>query len=176
MIRTPPVTIRNEEPADASAIRALNKVAFDGPDEADIVDAIREACSSALSLVAEQEGRVVGHILFSPATVVSVGGDVVGMGLAPMAVESRSQRQGVGSSLVETGLEQLRRIGCPFVIVLGHPEYYPRFGFRPASEFGLICQWAGVPEEAFMAIILDERKMSGVVGVARYRDEFDEAM
>jgi putative acetyltransferase len=171
-----PVTIRNELSEDAPTIRLLNEVAFGGIVEAGIVDAIRNNCSSALSLVAEVDGHIVGHILFSPATVASADGDVEGMGLAPMAVDPEYQGRGIGSALIETGLERLRRIGCPFVIVLGHPEYYPRSGFRPASEFGLICQWDGVPDEAFMAIILDETRMSGVVGTAKYRDEFDEAM
>ncbi len=176
MTHTLPVTIRNEVSEDAPTIRILNRAAFEGGVEADIVDDIRSNCKSAVSLVAELDGQIVGHILFSPATVVSVGENVEGMGLAPMAVDPEYQGRGIGSMLIETGLEQLRRTTCPFVIVLGHPEYYPRFGFRPASGFGLICQWDGVPDEAFMAIILDQTRMSGVVGTAKYRNEFDEAM
>ena len=86
------------------------------------------------------------------------------------------QRQGIGSLLVQTGIDAMRKRGCPFVIVLGHPEYYPRFGFVPASQHGLSCQWEGVPDEAFMVLVLDEDTMSSVSGVARYRDEFDKAM
>jgi putative acetyltransferase len=98
------------------------------------------------------------------------------MGLAPVAVVPERQRQGVGSQLVEAGHKVLRQQACPFVIVLGHPEYYSLFGFVPASRHGLACQWEGVPDDAFMVLILEEAFMAGVVGVARYRDEFDEAM
>jgi putative acetyltransferase len=106
--------------------------------EADIVDALRSSCPEALSLVAIQDTHVVGHMLFTPVTID--GASIVGgMGLAPMAVLPEKQRLGIGSRLVRAGLEQLRHVGCPFVIVLGHPEYYPRFGFLPASRFGLSC-------------------------------------
>lgn len=98
------------------------------------------------------------------------------MGLAPMAVKPDRQKQGIGSSLVERGLEILREQGCPFVIVLGHPEYYPRFGFERASKYGLLSQWEGVPDEAFMVIVLDQTALESVSGVAKYRAEFDEAM
>jgi len=98
------------------------------------------------------------------------------MGLAPMAVVPDRQRQGIGSQLVEAGLKVLRQQACPFVMVLGHPEYYPHFGFVPASRHGLACQWEVVPDDAFMVLILDEASMAGVSGVARYRGEFDEAM
>ena len=93
-----------------------------------------------------------------------------------MAVLPQRQRQGIGSALVGRGLEILRDRCCPFVIVLGHPEYYRRFGFEPASKYGLKCQWEGVPDEAFMVLIFDKEAVAGVSGVARYRDEFDEAM
>ena len=101
--------------------------------------------------------------------------EIQGMGLAPMAVMPELQRQGIGSQLVEAGLKVLRQQACPFVVVLGHPEYYPRFGFVPASRHDLVCQWEGVPDEALMVLILDEALMAGVSGVARYKEEFDEA-
>jgi predicted N-acetyltransferase YhbS len=84
------------------------------------------------------------------------------------------QREGIGSGLVRRGLEILRARGCPFVVVVGHPEYYPRFGFERASVHGLTSQWDGIPDEAFLAILLDPAAMAGVSGVARYRSEFDE--
>jgi putative acetyltransferase len=99
---------------------------------------------------------------------------IVGMGLAPMAVRPDRQRQGIGSQLVKRGLDLLRERGCPFVVVLGHPEYYPRFGFAPASLRGLSSPWDGIPDSAFMALILDAQAMAGVSGVARYREEFNE--
>jgi putative acetyltransferase len=170
MIRT-----RFEQPRDIPSVRTINEQAFGQPAEADIVDRLRLSCPDALSLVAEDKGRVVGHIFFTPATVDSPDGTIEGMGLAPMAVLPERQRQGIGSALVERGLEILRDRACPFVIVLGHPEYYPRFGFEPASRYGLKCQWEGVPDEAFMVLIFDKQAMAGVSGVARYRDEFDDA-
>jgi putative acetyltransferase len=90
------------------------------------------------------------------------------MGLAPMAVLPKYQRRVIGSQLVNTGLESLGERGCPFVIVLGHPSFYPRFGFVPASRYGLSCQWDGVPEAAFMVRVFDEAAISGVTGVVRY--------
>jgi putative acetyltransferase len=167
------IAIRSERPGDASCVRIVNELAFGQPTEADIVDRLRESCPDFVSLVAEDEA-VVGHILFTPAVIESLGRLVVGMGLAPLAVTPDRQRQGIGSALVRRGLEILRERGCPFVIVLGHPEYYPRFGFEPASAHGLACQWAGVPDEAFM--VLDPKALEGLFGVARYRDEFDEGM
>jgi putative acetyltransferase len=98
------------------------------------------------------------------------------MGLAPLAVLPDYQGQGIGSGLVEHGLAVLRERGCPFVVVLGHPDYYPRFGFKRASAHGLASQWDGVPDEVFMVLVLDADAMAGAGGVARYRHEFDEAM
>jgi putative acetyltransferase len=170
------ITVRPEEPEDRAAVRAVNERAFGCAEEADVVDRLRERCEGLLSLVATRHDRVVGHILFSPASIDGPSGPLELMGLAPMAVLPECQRQGVGSALVETGLAILRERGCPAVIVLGHPEYYPRFGFAPASRRGIGCQWPGLPDEAFMIVVFDERAMKGVSGVARYRDEFDAAM
>jgi len=138
--------------------------------------ALRDVCPDVLSLVAESDGEIVGHILFSPVTVEGGSRSRQGMGLAPMAVTPDRQRQGIGSALVTAGLQMLREQGCPFIIVLGHPDFYPRFGFVPAFRHGLRCQWEGVPDAAFMVLVLDEATMAGVRGVARYRDEFDAAM
>ena len=96
--------------------------------------------------------------------------------LAPMAVSPGRQRQGIGSKLVRHGLQLLKSRGCPFVIVLGHPQYYPRFGFGVASEYKLQCQWKGVPDEAFLVIVYDHSIIPANGGVARYRNEFNSAM
>ena len=170
------IEIREEQPADVAAIRLVNEEAFGRPQEADVVEKIRADCADVLSLVALRDGRVVGHILFSPATCEGKDGPVSGMGLAPMAVLPDSQRQGIGSALVRRGLEVLGERACSLVIVLGHPQYYRRFGFKRASLYGLRSQWTGVPDEAFMVRFLDDSYKGRVSGIARYREEFDEAM
>ena len=166
------VIIRLERPDDSFQIRRVNELAFGQPAEADLVDKLRRACGDALSLVAEDDGAIVGHILFTP--VVVDGLRALGMGLAPMAVLPGRQRQGIGSQLVRRGLASLRERGCPFVVVVGHPEYYPRFGFEPASKHGFLSQWEGIPDAVFMVLVLDAHVMAGASGVARYRDEFNE--
>ena len=168
-------TIRVEEAKDVSQVRTLNERAFDQPAEADVVDKLRDACADYLALVADDDG-IVGQIVFTPAVVEAPERRIVGMGLAPLAVVPDRQRQGISSALTRRGLEILRERDCPFVIVLGHPDYYPRFGFERASAHGLTCQWEGIPDEAFMVLILDADAMKGVSGVAAYRDEFNEAM
>ena len=167
------ITIRAERPEDSAQVRYVNELAFGQPVEADLVERLRRAATDSLSLVAEDDG-VVGHILFTPVVVESAGRQVVGMGLAPMAVLPDRQRQGIGSQLVRRGLDIVRERGCPFVVVVGHPEYYPRFGFEPASRQGLASQWEGVPDAAFMVLVQDAQAMAGVSGVAKYREEFNE--
>lgn len=168
------IEIRKEEPQDMDAVRQLNLAAFDNGPEAALVDKLRASCKGYLAFVAVEDGSLVGHVLFTPATVDGSG--AVGMGLAPMAVMPSHQRRGIGTRLVRHGLEHLRQSGCPFVIVLGHPEYYPRFGFEPASRYCLRCQWDGVPDAAFMVIVADGSVLPEAGGVARYRGEFDDAM
>ena len=163
--------IRREQPADVHQIREILLAAFDGNDEADLVDRLRDSCPEAISMVAEEDARLVGHILFSPVVVESADQELVGMGLAPMSVLPACQRQGVGAKLVDAGLSVLREAGHPFVIVIGHPKYYPRFGFQPASQFHLTCEFQ-VPDNAFMALILDEN-CSIPGGLAEYHHEFD---
>jgi len=172
------IIIREENSEDIETTRKSNEEAFGQPAEAEIVDKLREACENLLSLVAVQGGEVVGHILFSPASVGGVGAtfEVSGMGLAPMAVLPRCQGQGIGSLLIHNGIKMLRERGCPFIIVLGYPEYYPRFGFERASRYGIHSQWSEVPDEAFMILILNKTAMVGASGIARYRKEFDEAV
>jgi putative acetyltransferase len=150
------INIRIETQDDISQVRLLNEQVFEQPAEANIVDKLRLACPEYLSLVAEDDQKIVGHILFSPVVIEHTHSNVQGMGLAPMAVSSDYQGQGIGSRLVEKGLEILKSKSCPFVIVIGHPEYYPRFGFVRASSYKLVSQWEGVPDEAFMVFVTDE--------------------
>jgi len=197
---TQEILIRPEQPEDIAAIRKVNEIAFEQSAEAEIVDRLRQSEADIVSLVAVKDEQIVGHILFSPMTIkgdVSVGGmatrslampnnnkqtasnkssaKLAAMGLAPMAVLPEYQRQGIGSKLIETGLDELKKRHCPLVIVLGHPEYYPKFGFVPAGRIGLKCQWP-VPEEAFMALLLDPDLLAPIHAVAKYRPEFDLAM
>jgi putative acetyltransferase len=161
------IEIREERPEDITAIREVNDRAFGQEQEGRIVDALRANGAAVLSLVAVVDDRVVGHIFYSPITV----GEVTGAALAPMAVLPEQQRRGIGSRLVECGNQKLKLAGYPFIIVLGHPEFYPRFGFVPANTRDIKCEW-DVPAEAFMLLVLDEARMKGVSGLAKYRDEF----
>lgn len=170
------VQIREEQGGDTPEIRLVNDEAFGQPTEGNIINALRQSCNNLLSLVAFIEGHLIGHILFSPVIIENGNGLIQGMGLGPMAVLPKYQRQGIGSKLVEAGLDMLKAQSCPFVIVLGHPDYYPRFGFQRASLHGIRSQWEGIPDEAFLVLILDELAMQGVSGIARYRREFDESI
>jgi putative acetyltransferase len=162
------VEIREERETDFAAIGEVNGRAFGQELEGKLVDALRGNGAGLLSLVAVMEEQVVGHIFFSPVTI---GGDCVVAGLGPMAVLPEFQRQGIGSRLIQAAIEGLEAQGLAAVIVLGHHEYYPRFGFVRASSVGISCEWE-VPDEAFMVRVLDAEKMRGVGGTAKYREEF----
>jgi putative acetyltransferase len=162
-----PITVRDERPEDLETVRLVNDLAFDQPLEGRIVDVLRAHGAVRLSLVAEVDGRIVGHILFSPVT--SAGAE--GLGLGPMAVLPEQQRRGVGAALIDAGLARLRAAGCPFVVVLGHDGYYTRFGFVPASRHGLRCEW-DVPDETFMVYVIDAAATAAAAGLVRYRPEF----
>jgi len=127
------IVVREEKPDDIAAIRKVNEEAFGQPAEANIVDKLRENSSDLLSLVAVQEGQVVGHILFSPARIEGEGKVVEGTGLAPMAVQPEFQRHGIGSRLVQEGINMQKSRGSPFIIVLGHPEFYPIRSLKSAA-------------------------------------------
>lgn len=133
-------SIREEQGKDFAAIREVNIQAFAGSEEADIVDMLRDRGGSVLSLVACHNDDVVGHIQFSPVRIEHEGGVIEGVGLGPMAVLPDHQRSGFGSDLVEAGITAMGDRSYPFDIVLGHPNHYPRFGFKPASEHGITCR------------------------------------
>ena len=162
--------VRPERPEDVPGIRHVNESAFETPTEAALVDALRQQAQPTISLVALSGDVIVGHIMFSPV-VVSSPPDMHVLGLAPMAVLPMWQRQGIGSSLVQAGLEACRRRGAVAVVVLGHPEYYPRFGFTPASQFGLTSEY-DVPDEVFMAIELTPGALRATTGTVRYHPAF----
>jgi len=164
--------IRREQQTDIESIRAVNLAAFGSPTEADIVDALRHG-PDVLSLIAEDAGDVVGHIMFSPVQVRAAR-DIRAVALAPMAVHPDRQRTGVGSALVRAGLEECRDLGIHAVFVVGHPTYYPRFGFRLASSAGFACELA-VPDEAFMVAELVPNVLAGNSGTVHFHEAFNEA-
>ena len=170
------INIREERKNDHEAIKEVNDKAFNRPQEGVVVNKIRKSGAKVLSLVATIENKIVGHILFSTVEIKGHEKRMVGMGLAPMAVLPKYQKQGIGSMLIKEGVKRLKKRSVPFVIVLGHENYYPKFGFEKASKYGLRCQWKDVPDEAFMVLILDNDVMKNIHGIAKYREEFNEAM
>jgi putative acetyltransferase len=164
------MSIRLEEEIDWFAVHTLNTAAFDTPAEALLVDALRQETTPTVSLVAEEDGIIVGHIFFSPVTLLSRP-DLKLMGLAPMAVDKDYRRKGIGAALVRGGLEQCEAIGVAAVVVIGDPTYYVRFGFLPASKFGLRCEFE-VPSDAFMALELERGAFDNASGIVRYHPSF----
>lgn len=165
------ITIRLEEIEDQKGIRRVNELAFDQAMEADLVDALRTNAHPHISLVAIDEERIVGHIFFSPVSIESESSTFTAMGLAPMSVLPEFQRQGVGSRLVDEGLKNCRKLGHSVVVVLGHPNYYPRFGFIPAHLKGLRSEY-DVPDDTFMVLELNENALAGRRGLVKYHPEF----
>ena len=162
--------IRPETEADRSAVRAVNEAAFETSAEADLVDALRAKGVEVISLVADIDGAVVGHILFSPVSL-SGQSQLNVMGLGPMAVVPLHQREGIGSALVREGLKRCKQLGCHAVVVLGHAEYYPRFGFVPAARYALRSE-CDVPEDVFMVAELKTGALQRASGVIRYDAAF----
>lgn len=161
--------IRAQRPADLAAIQRINAQAFQREQAgAGVFDRMRETRTDLISLVAEVDGRVIAHVLFSPARVMASAGEIAGLGLGQLAVLPEFQRQGVGSALTWRGLALLREAACPFSLVVGHASYYPRFGYVAGSTLGLRCQWPGVPDESFMVLVLDPVRMAGASGIARF--------
>jgi putative acetyltransferase len=146
------VQVRSERVGDHDAIGRVNELAFDQPAEADLVDELRgsDAWLPELSLVAERDGEVVGHALFTIAALDS-GAEI--LSLAPMSVLPEHQRSGIGAAMVREGLERARATSYPLVAVLGHAEYYPRVGFEPASAYGITTPY-DVPDEVWMVLLL----------------------
>jgi putative acetyltransferase len=166
------VKVRAEQEFDIESVRRVNLAAFERDAEANLVDTLRNEARPLVSLVADDDGAIVGHILFSPVTLSSQT-HLLMFGLAPMAVLPDRQRQGIGSALVRRGFEECRDRGCTAVVVLGHPAYYPKFGFKPASRFGLTCEY-DVPDDVFMAVELQAGALSEMSGVVRYHPAFAE--
>jgi putative acetyltransferase len=162
--------IRSETTADQEAIRHVNRLAFGQEDEARLVDALRGRGYVRVSLVAEKTSQLVGHILFSDLPIITEGGTVPALALAPMAVLPGLQNQGIGSALVHKGLEACRQQGHRIVVVVGHTHFYPRFGFSPKLAAHLESPFSG--SDSFMALELVPGALDGVVGRAQYPPPF----
>ena len=176
MTGSSPFIIRDETFADHERIREVTFDAFGNSSfgyhgEADLIDNLRDS-AECLSLVACVGEQLVGHLLMSPARIETTVSSFNGMGLAPMSVASAWQRRGLGTALIKAGLRRLAN-ACDFVVVLGHPDYYSRFGFVPAANFGVTHGFADIPQEPFLiqaGSSLDLNELTG--GRAFYRPEF----
>ena len=165
--------IRPEQSADLTAIHSVIEQAFQqalgSVAEAKLVDQLRTNGKFIVSLVAVEDEQIVGHILFSEVTI----GDVTIIGLAPLAVLPSRQKQGIGTLLTNAGIAACRNAGYTAIVVLGHPEYYPRFGFVPASRCGIKSEY-DVPDDVFMALELQPGTLANCAGIAKYQAEFKE--
>ncbi len=168
------VTIRKEEEKDYKRVHEVSCLAFQQENESKLIEKIRKGKNfiPELSLVVEIDDEIVGHILFSRIKII---GDLVydSLALAPMAVIPEFQKRGIGSKLVKKGIEKAKELGFDSIIVLGHKEYYPKFGFQRASKWNIKCPFE-VPDEAFMAIELTKKAFEGKAGTVKYPDEFME--
>jgi putative acetyltransferase len=166
------IVIRAETIGDHSAVHSVIELAFGQPNEADLVDALRNVASPQISLVAVEGDRIVGHIFFSPVSVESERDIFTALGLAPLAVLPECQKRGIGARLIQAGLMECQRIGHDIIFVIGHPEYYPRFGFMVAKEKGFRCEYT-VPDEVFMVAELRPGALNGKRGLVKYLPEFN---
>jgi putative acetyltransferase len=163
--------VRSETPGDAPVIRAVVDAAFGRPEEGRVVDALRAEARPYVGLVAVEDAGVVGHIAFSPASLYCYNATYPIMALGPMAVRPDRQRRGIGSALVREGLMACRGLGHLVIVVVGHPGFYPRFGFAPARPMGVMCEYP-VPDEAFMLAELAPGALRGRRGVVQYAPAF----
>lgn len=171
------IEIRAENPDDYVGIQLACDLAFGRPNEGELVAALRDnpRFIKELSLVALSGGTIIGHILFFPIDIATPDGPVPSLSLAPLAVHPEYQNMGIGGKLIEAGIEVARSKGFASIILVGHPDYYPRFGFQPAAGLG-IRPLFDAPREAFMALELSEGGLEGISGVVAYPQEYDAAM
>jgi putative acetyltransferase len=165
------IEIRAETAVDIPAIHHINTLAFGRMDEADLVNALRQRGAYTISLVAVMAEQVVGHVFFTSVAVVGEGGAWTAVALGPVAILPDCQNQGIGTQLIEAGLRACRARGDQVVAVLGHADYYPRFGFRPSVKVGIRSEFE-VPDEVFMLLELEAGALAGRTGVVKYQPEF----
>lgn len=163
------MNIRPENPTDVVAVHEINRLAFGQEAEASLVDELRDGGYARVSLVAEIDGQIVGHILFSDLSIVAPDRAIPALALAPMAVIPACQRQGIGSQLVRVGLTACQAQGHQIVIVLGHPHFYPRFGFSSELAKPLASPFSG---DAWMALELSPGALTGITGTVQYAPPF----
>ncbi len=165
------IKFRQEELGDQHAIRRVNEQGFGTSEEADLVDALREENAVALSMVAIDGEDIIAHILFTEVVVTQADSQFTGLGLGPMVVLPCHQRKGIGTQLLQIALDKCRLLDYDFVVVLGYPEFYSKFGFSPAKPYGISCEF-DAPDEAFMILELRENGLTGRSGIVHYREEF----
>ena len=164
--------IRTEKKSDTDKVWEINIAVFETDAEAKLVNTLRHSCEPYISLVAEVDAKLVGHILFTPVELLDDNSGLKLMGLGPMAITPEYQNKGIGSQLVKEGLEYCLRLGCDAVTVLGHPEYYPRFGFVPSAKYGIKSEYE-VPDGVFMILEQKKNALKGKSGVIKYAPAFD---
>lgn len=169
------IEIRKEKPEDIQAIHDVNEQAFatamvQSGVEATLSDKLRDKGLATVSLVAVEDGNVVGHILFSPMTILADNAQYEALTMSILSVLPKYQRKGIGSQLVEAGHEECRQLGHEIVILFGHPWYYPRFGYVPARSKGLECR-GNVPDDVFMVVELTQGALDGKRGMIQFHPE-----
>jgi len=165
------MNIRVEKNSDRKKIWQLNVEAFGANAEANLVDALRISGIDYISLIAEEGGNIVGHILFTPVELTNNQSELKIMGLAPMAVAKYHRQQGIGSQLIKIGLERCVTQGYDAVVVLGHPDYYPKFGFTPSEKYGIKSEY-DVPDDVFMILELKKGALNKKQGTIKYHEAF----
>ena len=166
------MVIREEKLVDTDSIWNINAEAFETEAEANLVNALRDSGCTFISLVAETDNKAVGHILFTPVKLTGIENKLKLIGLAPMAVLEQHQNKGIGSKLVKAGIEHCKSKGYDAIVVLGHPSYYPKFGFVPSITYGIKSEYE-VPDEAFMVLELVPNSLKDYNGIIKYHDLFN---